>query len=79
MSKLSSMAEVAHPRSTATATPGLEATTRHFVVDALVAASGPPHYTLTPQAARKVFSDSLEAADGHFTMSKFLLKVRAAR
>jgi hypothetical protein len=33
------------------AVPVIERTTQHLI-DALAAASGPPHYTLTPQAAR---------------------------
>jgi hypothetical protein len=72
------MAEVANLPSAAAAAPVLERTTQHFI-DALAAASGPPFYTLTPQAARKVLIDSLARADGHFTASKLLLKISAAR
>jgi hypothetical protein len=78
MSKRTSVAEVANLSSVAAAAPVLEWTTQHFI-DALAAASGPPFYTLTPQAARKVLGDSLARADGHFTASKFLLKVSAGR
>lgn len=77
MSKRTSVAEVANLSSVAAAAPVLEWTTQHFI-DALAAASGPPFYTLTPQAARKVLGDSLARADGHFT-AKFLLKVSAGR
>jgi hypothetical protein len=76
MSKRTSVAEVASLSSAAAAAPVPEWTTQHFI-DALAAASGPPFYTLTPQAACKVLSDSLARADGHFTASKFLLKVSA--
>jgi hypothetical protein len=78
MSKRTSVAEVANLSSAAAAAPVPEWTTQHFI-DALAAASGPPYYTLTPQAARNVLSDSLARADGHFTASKFLLKVSAGR
>ena len=78
MSKRTSVAEVASLSSAAAAAPVPEWTTQHFI-DALAAASGPPFYTLTPQAACKVLSDSLARADGHFTASKFLLKVSAGR
>ena len=78
MSKRTSVAEVANLSSAAAAAPVPEWTTQHFI-DALAAASGPPFYTLTPQAACKVLSDSLARADGHFTASKFLLKVSAGR
>jgi acetyl esterase len=73
MSKRTSVAEVANLSSAAAAAPVPEWTTEHFI-DALAAASGPPFYTLTPQAARKVLSDSLAGADGKFTASKFLLR-----
>jgi hypothetical protein len=76
MSKRTSVAEVASLSSAAAAAPVPEWTTQHFI-DALAAASGPPCYTLTPQAACKVLSESLARADGHFTASKFLLKVSA--
>lgn len=76
MSKRTSVAEVANLSSAAAAAPVPEWTTQHFI-DALAAASGPPCYTLTPQAACKVLSESLARADGHFTASKFLLKVSA--
>lgn len=76
MSKRTSVAEVASLSSAAAAAPVPEWTTQHFI-DALAAASGPPFYTLTPQAACKVLSESLARADGHFTASKFLLKVSA--
>ena len=76
MSKRTSVAEVANLSSAAAAAPAPESTTQHFI-DALAAASGPPFYTLTPQAACKVLSESLARADGHFTASKFLLKVSA--
>jgi hypothetical protein len=72
MSKRTSVAEVASLSSAAAAAP----VPQHFI-DALAAASGPPYYTLTPQAACKVLSESLARADGHFTASKFLLKVSA--
>jgi acetyl esterase len=52
MSKLHiSVAEIATLPSATAAAPVLERTTQHYI-DALAAASGPPHYTLTPQAAR---------------------------
>jgi acetyl esterase len=73
MSKRTSVAEVANLSSAAAAAPVPEWTTEHFI-DALAAASGPPFYTLAPQAARKVLSDSLAGADGKFTASKFLLR-----
>ena len=76
MSKRTSVAEVASLSSATAAAPVPEWTTQHFI-DALAAASGPPCYTLTPQAACKVLSESLARADGHFTASKFLLKVSA--
>jgi acetyl esterase len=49
------------------------------LIDALAAASGPPFYTLTPQAAHKVLGDSLARAASHFTASEILLKVSAAK
>lgn len=67
MSKLrTSMPEGANLPPAAAAAPVLERATQHFI-DALAAASGPPSYTLTPQAARDVLSDSLARADRHFT------------
>jgi len=69
---------VANLPSAAPGAPILELTTQHFI-DALVAACGPPLYTLTPQAASKVLSDAQAGADRHFTASEFLLKVSAAR
>jgi acetyl esterase len=42
--------------------PVLEPTTQKFV-DALAAAGGPPIYTLTPEAARKVLSDAQAGPD----------------
>ena len=47
------------------------------LIDALAAASGPPFYTLTPQAAHKVLGDSLARADSH--SGEILLKVSAAK
>src|SRR3977135_2216082 len=76
MSKRTSVAEVANLSSAAAAAPVPEWTTQHFI-DALAEATGPPFYTLTPHAPREVISESLARADGHFTASKFLLKVSA--
>jgi acetyl esterase len=65
MSKLrtSTANQVASLLSAAAGAPILEPTTQHFIIDALVAVSGPPLYTLTPQAARKVLSDALAGPD----------------
>jgi hypothetical protein len=63
---------VANLPSAAAGAPILDPTTQHFI-DALVAACGPPLYTLTPEAARKVLSDAQAGVDRHFT------RVSAAR
>ena len=79
MSELrTTVAEVACVQSATAAAPDLERTTQQFILDALASASGPPFYTLTPQAARKVLSDTLARADRRFTASE-LLKFGAAR
>jgi acetyl esterase len=64
--------------STAAGAPILEPTTLRFV-DALAAASGPPLYMLTLQAAYKVLSDAQAGTDVHFTASALLLKVSATK
>ena len=80
MSKLraSTANRVANLRSAAAGAPILEPTKQHSI-DALVTACGPPLYTLTPQAARKIQSDAQAGADRHFTARELLLKVSAAR
>ena len=59
MSKLrtSTANRVANLPSAAAGATIAEPTTQHFI-DALVAACGPPLYTLTPQAAREVLGDA---------------------